>query len=95
MDKQLLSKVIQRKRKALKTYTLEQTAIAGFISGFIGLILGGFYTAILGGIIWNISNVLLYAIIGSIIGYFNSKNKKEDLQIELMILESFEDSYTN
>lgn len=92
MDKKLLSKVIQRKRETLRTFTLIQTVLTGLISGFVGLILGGFYTAILGGVIWDIANAFIYAIIGAAIGYFGSKNKKEDLQVELMILESFEDS---
>jgi len=92
MDKQLVSKVIQRKKEELKTFRLEQTALAALMSGFIGLVLGGFYTTLLGGLIWSIINVFMYAIIGAIIGYFGSKSKKEDLQVELMILKSFEDN---
>lgn len=87
MDKQLLNKVIERKRKSLESFTLEQMGIYGFFAGFIGLILGEFYSNLLNGLIWHIGNVILYAIIGATIGYFNSKSKKEDLMIELMILE--------
>lgn len=90
MNKRLLNKVIQRKRKSLKTFTLQQIGIAGFIGGFIGLILGEFYSKLLNGIVWHIANVILYAIIGGIIGYFNNKRKKDDLKIELMILEYFQ-----
>lgn len=92
MDQQLLSKVIQRKKEELRTFRLVQTVLAGLMSGFIGLILGGFCTTLLGGLIWSIVNAFIYAIIGAIIGYFGSKSKKEYLEVELMILESFEDS---
>ena len=88
MDKQLLLIVIERKEKSIKTFTLEQMVLAGFISGFIGLVFGEFYIAVLGGIAWQIANCFIYMIIGAVIGYFTSKNKKEELQVELMLLES-------
>ena len=94
MDKDLLKRVIERKRHALKTFTLEQMGIAGFLGGFIGLVLGEFYTTVFGGLVWQIANVFIYAAIGTGIGYFISKNKKEELQLELMLLESFEESQT-
>lgn len=89
MDKELINRVIERKRKSLRTFTLEQMGIAGFIGGFIGLVFGEFYSDKL---IWHIANVFLYAAIGAIIGYFDSKSKKEDLKVELMILENLEKS---
>ncbi|MGL4912156.1 MAG: hypothetical protein ACRC3Y_06950 [Romboutsia sp.] len=92
MDKQLLNRVIERKRKLLSTFTLEQIGITGFIGGFVGLVVGEFYGAISGKLIWHVANVFLYASIGMILGYFNSKSKKEDLQVELMILENFQKS---
>lgn len=95
MDKQLLDKVIKRKRKLLSTFTAEQIGIAGFIGGFVGLVIGEFYSAILGSLILHVLNVFLYASIGMIIGYFTSKSKKEDLQIELMILEEFQNNQSN
>lgn len=95
MDKQLLNKVIERKRKLLATFTMEQIGIAGFIGGVVGLVLGEFYSAILGSLIWHVLNVFLYAAIGMIIGYFTSRSKKEDLQVELMILENFQDSQSD
>lgn len=87
MNEQLLIKVIKRKRKAIESFTLEQMGIYGFFAGFIGLMLGELYSNLLNGLILHTANVILYAIIGAIIGYFNSKSKKEDLEIELMILE--------
>lgn len=88
MDKQLLIKVIKRKQRAIKTFTLEQMTLAGFISGFVGLVFGEFYTAVLGNIAWQIGNCFLYMIIGVVIGYFISKNKKEELQVEIILLDS-------
>ena len=91
MDYGLLSKVITRKRNKLKTFTLEQMGIAGLISGLIGLVIGEFYTAILGSLVWQIANVFIYEAIGATIGFFTSKSKKEGLQIDLMLLEHFVD----
>ena len=92
MDYGLLRKVIERKRNKLKTFTLEQMGVAGFISGFIGLVIGEFYTTALGGLVWHIINVFIYAVIGASIVYFTSKSKKEDLQVDIMLLEYFEKS---
>ncbi|MGL5087576.1 MAG: hypothetical protein ACRC68_17965 [Clostridium sp.] len=90
MDEKLLSRVIKRKQEAIKTFRLENMGIAGFISGFIGLILGEFYEITLGGAIFQVINVIIYAIIGSVIGFVCSKNKKEELQVELEILKKFQ-----
>ena len=90
MDYGLLKKVIERKQNKLNTFTLEQMGVAGVFSGFIGLVMGEFYTNILGGLIWQIANVFIYAVIGASIVYFTSKRKKEDLQVDLMLLEHFE-----
>lgn len=88
LDKQLLIKVIERKQKSIKTFTVEQMVLAGLISGFIGLMFGEFYSIVLGSIAWQIANCFIYMIIGVVIGYFTSKNKKEELLVELMLLES-------
>jgi len=92
MDYELLRKVIERKRNKLNTFTLEQMGIAGFIGGFIGLVIGEFYTTVLGGLVWQIANVFIYAAIGANIAYFTRKSKKEDLQVDIMLLEYFEKS---
>jgi len=92
MDYGLLRKIVDRKRNKLKTFTLEQMGIAGFVSGFIGLVLGEFYTTALGGLVWQITNVFIYAGIGASIVYFTSKGKKEELQVEIMLLEYIENS---
>jgi vacuolar-type H+-ATPase subunit I/STV1 len=94
MDYELISKIVNRKRKKLKTFTLEQMGIAGFVSGFIGLVLGEFYSTVLGGLVWQIANVFIYAGIGASIVYFTSKGKKEELQVEIMLLEYIEKSQT-
>ena len=90
MDYGLLRKVIERKRYKLKTFTLEQMGIAGFLSGFIGLVIGEFYTTLLGSLVWQIINVFIYAVIGASIAYFTSKSKKEEFQVDIMLLEYFE-----
>ncbi|MCC3863461.1 MAG: hypothetical protein E6356_10910 [Terrisporobacter othiniensis] len=95
MDKKLLSKVIERKRKSLSTFIIEQMGIAGFIGGFVGLLVGELYTIVSDNLVWQIANVFLYAFIGMVIGYFTSKRKKEDLQVELMILENFYKNQSN
>ncbi len=90
MDYGLLRKVIERKRYKLKTFTLDQMGIAGFLSGFIGLVIGEFYTTLLGSLVWQIINVFIYAVIGASIAYFTSKSKKEEFQVNIMLLEYFE-----
>lgn len=89
MENQLLDKVIVKKKSALKYFRLEQAGIAGFIGGFIGLVFGEFYVLVLGSLLFQVVNVFLYAVIGASIGYFLSKSRREDLEIELMILENF------
>ena len=91
MQNQLLDKVINKKKTALKTFRLEQAGIAAFISGFIGLVFGGFYLVVLGSLLLQVLNVFLYAIIGACIGYFSSKSKREDMEVELMLLENFKE----
>ena len=90
MDYGLLKMVIERKQNKLKTFTLEQMGVAGVFSGFIGLVIGEFYTKVLGDLIWQTANVFIYAAIGATIVYFTSRRKKEDLQVDLMLLEHFE-----
>ncbi|SHJ18992.1 hypothetical protein [Parasporobacterium paucivorans] len=89
MQNQLLDKVINKKKKALKNFRLEQMGIAAFIGGFIGLLLGEFYSVVLGSLLLHVANVFLYAVVGACIGYFSSKSKRDDLEIELMLLEHF------
>lgn len=95
MDNQLLDKVIVKKKNALKYFRLEQAGIAASIGGFVGLVFGEFYVLVLGSILFQVANVFLYAVIGAIIGYFLSKSKREDLEIELMMLENFKEQKKN
>ena len=91
MQNQLLDKVINKKKKAFKTFRLEQAGIAAFISGFIGLVFGEFYSVVLGSLLLQVFNIFFYAVIGACIGYFSSKSKREDMEVELMLLENFKE----
>lgn len=87
MDKRLIRDVIYRKKIKLDNYILERTTLFILAFGFIGLVLANIYVKL---IIWKITITSVFAAIGSLIGYCHSKDKKEDLEIDIMILEHFE-----
>lgn len=91
MENQLLDKVINKKKKELQTFRLEQAGIAGFISGFVGLVLGEFYSVVLDSLLLHVLNVFLYAAIGVCIGYISSRARLEEMEVEIMLLENFKE----
>lgn len=94
MDLELIKKAIIQKEAQYKYIVLESMGIAMFIGGLVGLVLGEFYSVALKNIALQILNVFIYGAIGAVIGIFDGKARRKNIQIDLMLLRDFEKRLT-
>ncbi|NLC54280.1 MAG: hypothetical protein GX769_00125 [Erysipelothrix sp.] len=87
MDKNLLREVIYRKKRSLETVVLETSIVWGILTAILATLLTKAYGK------FSKNQFLIFVVFGFIgifIGFCKSKAKKEDLAVEVAILEHFE-----